>query len=155
MALAQGELAIGSDMLGNPIWQDNVSADPWAMPDQSVDVPGRPDQQSLLARIFTTGAPDAQQRDSGVTAPALSKNISRDQGAEGPGVLSRMWNFVTHPLQAAEDASASAGTAVGKATANAISPVMHSLMPLLILVAVLILGSLWIVSTSGAVRVRA
>lgn len=134
---------------------DNGFMDPMSgyTMDASVDVPGRPQQQSLFGWMFGYGQPDENQRDASQT-PETPRPVSRDTGAEGPGILSRMWTAMAHPLQTVEDTGASTGSAIGKGVANAMTPIMNSIMPLVIVMAVVVMGSLFIVARSGAVRVR-
>lgn len=141
------------EIVGTTIWDDNPAAEVRQPVDNSVDVPGRPDTQSWFARLFNPTT-DENQRDASQT-PETRKPVTRDQGADNQGILSRIWGAMAHPLQTVEDTGASTGTAIGKGVGNAITGVMHSLLPLLIITAVVILGSLYIVASSGSVKIRA
>lgn len=150
------QATLSMDMLGNPIWVDNVTADPWAIPDQSVDVPGRDNtNQSLFERVFTPTV-DVNQRDASQTPETTP--ATKDAGATGPGILSRMWNAMAHPLQTFEDTGAAAGTATGKAIGNAAENILKSVTKGLLPIVLIIVGGIillaFVAGRSGLIRAR-
>lgn len=143
----------GTNIADNPIVVDNAYMDPMSgyTMDASVDVPGRPQSQSLFGYLFGYAQPDENQRDASQSPE--TRPASRDTGAEGPGILSRMWSAMAHPLQTVEDTGASTGSAIGKGVANAITPIMNSIMPMVLVMGAVVLIALFVASKSVSVRV--
>jgi hypothetical protein len=146
---------LGMDMMGNPIWVDNNQADPWSVPDQSVDVPGRTGPAGIMETLFGS-QPDANQRDA--SSSAETTPATKDAGATGPGILSRMWNAMAHPLQTIEDTGAAAGNASGAAVGNAaekiLSGVTKGLLPIVLIIVAGMILIVFVAGSTGLLRAR-
>jgi hypothetical protein len=150
------QASLSMDMMGNPIWVDNNQADPWSVPDNSVDVPGRDNtNQTMFERIFAPTV-DANSRDSSQTPETTP--ATKDGGATGPGILSRMWNAMAHPLQTIEDTGASTGNAVGNAVGNSVEKILSSIMKGIMPIVIVLVGGIillaFVAGNSGLLRAR-
>jgi len=139
----------------NPIWNDNVSAQPDQVPDQSVDVPGRKQAQSWFSSWFggfSEGSGGTTYPRDGYAKPPV-RVATKDAGAETQtGILGRFWNAITNPFQTIEDAGAAAGGAAGKGVANLLEPVLKVITPLIIIFLVTLVVGLWIVSQRTTIK---
>jgi hypothetical protein len=149
---------LSQDEMGNPIWIDNNQADPWALPDNTSDVPGRTaaaGNQSIFGRLFEPTT-DANSRDASQTPE--TPPVTKDAGATGSGILHRMWNAMAHPLQTVEDAGSATGNAAGAAVGNAAEKILSGITKGLIPIVLIIVGGIillaFVAGSTGLLRAR-
>jgi len=150
------QASLSMDMMGNPIWVDNNQADPATVPDQSVDVPGRDNtNQTLFEKIFAPTV-DVNSRDASQTPETTP--ATKDAGAAGPGILSRMWSAMAHPLQTIEDTGAASGNAAGAAVGNAAEKILSGITKGLLPIVLIIVGGIILLALvagqTGLLRAR-